>query len=170
MCGPEPHLQYFREANKTKNKTPEVGISGFVGDSVVSWDIFLETVSWEDVLLRQTHERMFCWEQTHVVFFWKLPGERACDVWKEHKYNPTDILALVHLATLCWSWLGFPDAGLWGWYSCIVCHDFVERNTPKNFWLFWLVLATSVDLWESVEPLGFFWIELLLLIHVCSVY
>jgi hypothetical protein len=46
----------------------------------------------------------------------------------------------------------------------------VERNTPKNFWLFWLVLATSVDLWESVEPLGFFWIELLLLIHVCSVY
>jgi hypothetical protein len=51
----------------------------------------------------------------HVVFFWKLSGERTCDawleqtlertcdVWKENKYNPTDngfTLALVCLACL----------------------------------------------------------------------
>ena len=91
----------------------EVEIPGSFGDSVVSRDVFLETVfwkevsaeadTWEDVLLR-----------TDVVFFWKQPGkrgceflleqmlERACDVWEEYKYNPTDsgwrYLVLVHLA------------------------------------------------------------------------
>ena len=41
-------------------------------------------------------------EKRHVVFFWKQPGKRACDVWLEwmlericgmwkgYKYNPTD--------------------------------------------------------------------------------
>jgi hypothetical protein len=41
-------------------------------------------------------------ENRHVAFFWKPPGERACDVflqrtlerthdvWKECKYNPAD--------------------------------------------------------------------------------
>jgi len=66
-------------------------------------------------------------ENRHVVFFWKLPEgekggcgvlleqmlERTRDVWKGYKYNPTDrqrtmqtadgALALVLLATLCWS-------------------------------------------------------------------
>jgi hypothetical protein len=50
-----------------------------------------------------------------VVFSWKLPGNRACDVmlqwmlertrgvWKGYKYNPTKwtTQALVHAATLC---------------------------------------------------------------------
>jgi hypothetical protein len=60
--------------------------------------------------------------------------ERTCDTWKESKYNSTDsgqcscigspgksllrlvftdvTLALVHLATFCWSSLGFTDASL----------------------------------------------------------
>jgi hypothetical protein len=55
----------------------------------------------------------------HMVPFWKLPGERACDVllermlerthdvWKGHKYNPTYggrcCVVLVRLATFFWS-------------------------------------------------------------------
>ena len=34
----------------------KVAISGFFGDSVVSCDVFLETVLGEDVLLKQTRE------------------------------------------------------------------------------------------------------------------
>jgi hypothetical protein len=49
-----------------------------------------------------SYERMFWVRTEHVVFFWKLPGERARDgmldrmlarthdVWKEYKYNLTD--------------------------------------------------------------------------------
>jgi hypothetical protein len=56
-------------------------------------------------------------ETRQVVFFWKLPGKRACavvleqklersqDVWKESKYNPTDSgqhwVLLVRLGALC---------------------------------------------------------------------
>ena len=59
-----------------------------------------------------------------MVFFWKLPGERVCDVFLEQMFErqlmlgksvkqwTDDALALVHLATLCWSSLGFADAGL----------------------------------------------------------
>lgn len=34
-------------------------ISGYFGDSVVACDIFQEDVTWEDVLLKETLERMF---------------------------------------------------------------------------------------------------------------
>lgn len=59
-------------------------------------------------------------------------------------------MVLVRLSVLWWSSLGFADAGLcWCWslltrlygigLPChtllvIVCHDFIERNTPKNLW------------------------------------
>ena len=46
----------------------EVEICGFTEDSIVSWDVFLEAVLWEDILLRQTCERMFCSELTCNVF------------------------------------------------------------------------------------------------------
>ena len=56
--------------------TPEMEISGSFGDSVVSCDIFLETVldvfaeagMWEDVFTKNRH----------LVFFWKHAGKRAC--------------------------------------------------------------------------------------------
>ena len=50
--------------------------------------------------------------------------ERTHDVWKGHKYSQKDSgqsqMVLVHLAILCWSLLGFADAGfadhaLWYW-------------------------------------------------------
>ena len=62
-------------------------------------------------------------ENRQTVFFWKLPRKEVCDVlpeqtlerthdiWKGHKYIPTDSgccsVALFQLATLCWSSLGF---------------------------------------------------------------
>ena len=77
-----------------------------------------EADTWEDVLLRTD-----TW--SHMVFFWKLSGKRACDVllekmlkricfvWKVYKYNPVDrgsrCMALAYLATLCWSLLGFAN-------------------------------------------------------------
>ena len=96
-------------------------ISGFFGDSVVSCDVFLETVLWEDVWLKQTHKRMLWGEQTHSAF-WKLPGKRACDAllertrertgdfWKEYKYNPTDsgwecgVGSPWHPLLMIWQW------------------------------------------------------------------
>lgn len=59
-----------------------------------------------------------------MVFFWKLPGARACDIllertlkrthiWKGSRYNTTDhgrrCVVLVRLATLGCSSLGFAD-------------------------------------------------------------
>ena len=68
-------------------------------------------------------------------------------------------MALVHLATLSgfyWALLMliFADNAVWYWFTLpslliIICHDFVERNAPKNFWwyfrgflpLLWWTLA-----------------------------
>lgn len=62
---------------------------------------------------------MLC-ENRQEVFFWKLSGERACDVllkwtaerardvWEENKYNPTDGGRYSGIGCLCWSSLGFP--------------------------------------------------------------
>lgn len=46
-------------------------LSGPFGDTVVSWDVSLETVLGEDVLLTWTGD---------VVFFWRLLDVEACDV------------------------------------------------------------------------------------------
>jgi hypothetical protein len=66
-------------------------------------------------------------------------------------------LALVLLATLCWSLLIFADL--------LCCHGFTERKALKNFsWLssyFLLLLQTHADL---AQPRGFFWMEPLPLI------
>jgi hypothetical protein len=115
-----------------------------------------------------------------MVFFWGQPGktardiflewmlERTRDVWKGYKHSPTDSgrcwVALVHLAILCWSSLGFADAGLelmmlgaigMPYHSLlvIICCDFIEGNILKNFW------------WCSGKPCNFFWISLPLLVH-----
>ena len=55
-----------------------------------------------------------------MVFFWKLCGERACDVllerardvWKECKCNSTDSGQLSDIGSPCWSLLGFADDAL----------------------------------------------------------
>ena len=140
----------------------EAEIVGFFGESVVSCDVFLEAVLWEDVLLRPSHER---------VLFWNLSCERVCDVlleqrfgrlhgvWKDYKYNPTDSERL----PLHWFAL-HPFAGLcWG-CSCIdiPCNASLFFHFCLSFsWYsgcFLLLLWTCADLMESP---GFFWIELL---------
>ena len=59
----------------------EVDISGFFGYSVVSCDAFLETLFFM--------RGCFCWSRhmggcfaknRHMVFFWRQPGKRVCDV------------------------------------------------------------------------------------------
>jgi hypothetical protein len=66
-------------------------------------------------------------ENRHLVFFWKSPGERACDVLLEWtlercmmfekslsvaQQTVHNALVLVCLATLWWSSLGFSVTGL----------------------------------------------------------
>ena len=46
-----------------------------------------------------------------------------------------------------------------------ICHDFVERNAPKNFWRcpgFFLLLQRTCADWQKF--LVYFWIKLLLLL------
>ena len=156
----------------------EVGVSGFNGVCCIMWCFS------GNCLLRGCFA-----ENRHMVFFWKLPGERAFDVllewilerthyaWEEYKYNQTVDSALICNATLYWSSLGLTDTGVHWRHSCVglpcflssvifACYDFVERNTPNNFW--WYSGCFLLDSSWWVEPHSFFWVELLLLIHVAS--
>jgi hypothetical protein len=87
-------------------------------------------------------------ENRHVVSFWKLPGERASDALLDQtlerpmmcgkginitQETVDNTLALVHLATLCWSLLVFTDETLALFLPCLF-NDFIERDAPKNFW------------------------------------
>jgi hypothetical protein len=99
--------------------------------------IFFWSLIYERMILGRRHVGGIFAENRHVVFSWKLSGERSCDVllawmlertrdvWKESKYieyNPTDSgrhsgVGLPHCSSLIFS-----------------CHDFVERNASKNSW------------------------------------
>ena len=160
----------------------KVEISGFFEDSVVSADVFLEAVLWEDILLKETHAWLFWWDlECGGFFFWKLPGKRACgvllewmlqrtlDVWKglKHHLKVDNIVALVCLGVLlvfdglCWCWSSLMM--LWHWFTLpssliIICHDFIERNTPKNVWWysggFLLLLKTWADCQSLLASFG----------------
>jgi hypothetical protein len=79
-------------------------------------------------------------------------------------------------AGLPWAWLMlvFTDNALWYWFTLsffaglpwvlliIVCHNFIERNSPKN--LRWCSSGFLRLLQTQAEPHGFFWIELPLLV------
>jgi hypothetical protein len=90
---------------------------------------------------------MFCWEQTGGVFLeaaWKGACDvlleqmlkRTWDVWVGYKCYPTDRGQCYGIGLPCYSLL------------IIVGQDFIERNTPKNFWC---VLAASCQfLWQSL--------------------
>jgi hypothetical protein len=96
-----------------------------------------------------------------MVFFWKQPGQRACDVlleqllertydvWKGYKCNPTDRWTMLDdigmpyhfllvINGLCWCWSSLMMLGGIGMpchsFLVIIGHDFIERNAPKNFW------------------------------------
>jgi hypothetical protein len=132
--------------------------SGYVGDSVVSCAVFLETVLWEDVLLKQTHERMFCWAQTRGVFleaaWWKgmwclleqtLRGHvmfgKSVSTTQQTVDNALALVRLAFFADLCLLWLQR------------------QKHTKELMVVFWLLLVTSA------EPLSFLWIKSLLM-HV----
>jgi hypothetical protein len=90
----------------------------------------------------------------HVMLFWKLSGERPCDVlleqilertqvlWNEYKYNPTDSGQCPDIGLPCWSSLGFSSwcsmTMLWHLFTLLSLLIFtcviICRNTPKNFW------------------------------------
>lgn len=123
-------------------------IPSFFRGPVLSCDVFLETVFWENVLLRQT-----C--------------ERTRDVWKECKSNPTDSI---------WrSCISSPRNTLLV-FTILACCDFTERKSARELpKVFWLLLATPADScwfygalkWATELCLVFAdWIGLLLLSHV----
>ena len=145
----------------TKERLPgimdsEVEMSSFFGDSVVACDVFRKTALWEDIFCWSRHAGGYFAENRHMVFFWKLPGKRACDVllewtlerthvWKGFKYNPTHsswccgtdlpLTLLLVFFGLCWCWSYLMM--LWLWFVLpslliIFCNDFVERKAPKN--------------------------------------
>lgn len=89
-----------------------MNISAFFGESVVSRDVVLET------LMRGCFS-----ENRHMMFFWKLPSEKACEVLLERvlerrcdvwiRFNSTDSAVVsICLATLCWSLLNSADTAL----------------------------------------------------------
>ena len=105
-------------------------MSGFFGDSVVSWCIwcfsgnwlmrecFAETDKWEDVSLRTNRP---------VVFSWKLPGN--CGIG-----SPLPGYSLLAFIGFCWSLVTLCYCFPLPSSLIIICRDFIERNTPKNFW------------------------------------
>ena len=142
-------------------------------------EVFLETVLWEDV-----------WLKKDVMFFWKLSGERACDVlleWmleqthyvqKQYKENPTDsewcpcidspCNSLPVFVGLCWCWPLLST--LLHWFTLLSSQIFTcEKCTKELLVVLWLILAASSDLCRSAETCSFFSIGQLPLIPVwCS--
>jgi len=131
----------------------------------------------------QTSERIFCREQTHSVFLemawcksiWCFAGANAWvadDIGKECKCNTSGTAGSgIDLSyNSCWSCWASPMTLLhyFAWLSSLIftCGDSVERNSSKTFWwssgFFPILQWAGADLWSLV---GFFWIELLLLIQ-----
>ena len=79
-----------------------------------------------------------CLVKRHVMFYWN--GHLRAHIMFGTSITITQqtvdyVLALVHLAGLCWASLMM----LLHWFALLsllifACCDFIERNTPKNFW------------------------------------
>lgn len=127
----------------------------------------LEHILWEDVLLRLTWGRMFCWEPACDVF-WKLCGKRACNVleewmlertcviWKVYKYNLTvdntvwQCFALLFFSSLLWTLLtlAFTDATVALFadhYLSWLCKD----RCTEELVILLRIPTTSAD-WQSI--------------------
>lgn len=147
------------------------------------WLFFLEIVLWRPVLVRTDTWR----------FFWKLPGERACDVlleWMpERTYDVCKEYKSTHggrhsrNSSPCNSWLVFWDLMMLAFAVNILhrlpcfflrlfaCCDLIEKNAPKRSWYFACFLPfpwTSVNWWSLAIFPGSSWSRriCLLLIHV----
>jgi hypothetical protein len=85
---------------------------------------FAEADTWEDILLKQTHERIFCWCRHawgHVIFSWS--GHlRGCMMFRKNMNISTQTVKGHSLMAMpCNASLFFSDL------------HFTERNAPKNF-------------------------------------
>ena len=110
------------------------------GNSVVSRDVFLDAVLWEDVLLKQTRERV-----CGVLLEWML--ERACDVWKEHKWNPINSERML----LCSSLTVQCFAGCSSFFTDLHWSSLRREKCIKEFLVvFWQLFATSMDLCRGI--------------------
>ena len=131
---------------------------------------------WEDVLLRTDtwcFSGTWCFsEAAYKVDMWCFARADAWenisqDVWKGHSYNlircwqhcgiSSSCHSFLVLFGLCWHWsllmkmsgIGSPCHSL----LIIVCHDFIERNAPKNFWWCFsgfLPFPQVQDNWQSL--------------------
>jgi hypothetical protein len=108
--------------------------------------VFLEAVLWEDVLFKRTPERMFCWSR-HLrrYLMFEKNRSRIPRPWK-------DALALLNLAVLHWTSLVMQCFADLHWSS--LCR---EKHANELHMVFWLILATSADLWLSVESSHCYW-------------
>jgi hypothetical protein len=159
-----------------------VKISGFLGDEVVSCDIFLETVLWEDTFAEED-----MWEDILLrtdFFFWRQPRKRASDVLLKQILERThDVKKYINIAQwavdntgwhwsplhsllvsigLCWCWSSLMMLGGIGipYHSLLVtiCHDSIEEKSTKKLVVvvFWQLLAASADLGQLAESCSFF--------------
>ena len=110
-------------------------------------------VSLETRLSHVMFSRMFCWSR-------HLRAHRTFRKSVSITQQTVNIgLALVHLATLCWS------------SPIFACYDSVERHEPKYFsWYSGCFLPLLQTCADSAEPWGFFWIKLMLLLLLICVW
>lgn len=151
----------------------EVDISGLFGDSVVSRAVFSGSC-----LMRRCFAKTDTWYfsgncfvKGHVVFCCSRRLRGRAMFRKNINRTPQTVGGHSCIGSPCHVPLVFADDALalvcLAFFLIIASHDFIERNTLKNFW--WHSGCFFLLPWDEcrlVEPLGFFWIELPLLIHV----
>ena len=121
-------------------------------------------------ILKQTGERMFFWSRcTREDVLVKQTQVRECMVLRKSiNMNPQSVGRGSGIGLSCSSTLVFTDdaIGLPNTESFIfACCDFIEKSLPENFlWYSNSFLWLQRTLSDPEEPLGFFWIQLQLLI------
>ena len=121
--------------------------------------VFFWKVSYERMfLLRQTCERMFCWEQTRGVFPETAQKKRhVMFCWSRCLRG---LVMFGKGISITQQTVGHSVASS----LIVICRDVIKRNAPKKFWWCPIPVATSVGFGWLAEPEGFLWIELLLLL------
>lgn len=137
-------------------------ISDFSGDSIVSYDLFLKTVLWQDDFGNaDTGENALLRPDN-----WCFSGTKACDVFLEWILERTHGIWKMYANSVT------VEDAVWYWFTfllllIVVCSDAVKRKSPKNFC--WCISGFWCICWlgQLAEPGRCFWIKLALLIHEC---
>jgi len=140
------HYMFCDVTAKCETRLVEVEKFWFLWKPLVSQDVFLEAMLWEDVLLKQTHEKACDISLEHTL-------EGGQDVYGENKCNPREReRTFLHCYTL-----QYIDGLSW---SSI--HNEKCTKEPVLFGL--LLVASAATCW--LEPCGFCQVKALLLICV----